>query len=73
MKDIQPGDIINGQEILGMIKLKLDEDMYSISDVKVSGSHGMKYKDKWIFVKDHPNSIKISKGTKDIIDRKSVV
>ncbi len=59
MKDIQPGDIINGQEILGMIKLKLTEDMYSISDVKVTGSHGMKYKDKWIFVKDHPDSIKI--------------
>ena len=42
-----------------MIKLKLTEDMYSISDVKVTGSHGMKYKDKWIFVKDHPDSIKI--------------
>ena len=36
-----------------MIKLKLNGDMYSINDVKVTGSHGMKYKDKWIFIKEN--------------------
>jgi len=59
MKEFEPGDLINGKEIIGMIKLKLNEDMYSINDVKVTGSHGMKYKDKWIFVADHPDSFRI--------------
>ena len=59
MKEFEPGDLISGKEIIGMIKLKLNEYMYSINDVKVTGSHGMKYKDKWIFVADHPDSFKI--------------
>ena len=59
MKDLQPGDDINGKEILGMMKLRLTGDMYSISNVRVTGSHGMKYKNEWIFVADHPDSIKI--------------
>ena len=59
IKELQPGDFINGKEIYGMIKLKLNEDMYSINNVRVTGSHGMKYKDKWIFVADHPESFKI--------------
>ena len=53
-------DVINGKEILGMMKLRLNEDMYSISNVKVAGSHGMKYKNEWIFVADHPDSVKIN-------------
>tara|TARA_R100000008_G_scaffold67369_1_gene44418 strand:+ start:524 stop:2182 length:1659 start_codon:yes stop_codon:yes gene_type:complete len=59
MKDLEPGDLINGKEIYGVIKLKLKEDMYSISDVKVTGTHRMKYEDSWIFVADHPDSFKI--------------
>ena len=60
MKDLQPGDDINGKEILGMMKLRLTGDMYSISNVRVTGSHGIKYKNEWIFVADHPDSVKIN-------------
>ena len=41
----------------GLIISKLNENMYSINNVRVTGSHGMKYKDKWIFVEDHPDSV----------------
>ena len=60
MKDLEPGDLIDGIEILGMVKMKLDEDMYSLNDVKVTGSHKVKYNDNWIFIADHPESFKIN-------------
>ena len=43
-------------------KLKLDAngvEMFNINNVIVSGSHRIKYKEQWIFVKDHPERIKI--------------
>jgi hypothetical protein len=60
MKDLQPGDFINGIEILGMVKLKLNEDMYSINDVKVTGSHKVKFNNNWIYVSNHPDSFRIN-------------
>ena len=60
MKDLQPGDFINRIEILGMVKLKLNEDMYSINDVKVTGSHKVKYNNNWIYVSNHPDSFRIN-------------
>jgi len=60
IKDLEPGDLINGIKILGMVKLKLDEDMYSLNDVKVTGTHKVKYNNTWMYVSNHPESFKIN-------------
>ena len=60
IKDLEPGDLINGIKILGMVKLKLDEDMYSLNDVKVTGTHKVKYNNNWIYVSKHPDSFVIN-------------
>ena len=59
-KDLQPGDFINGVEILGMVKLKLDEPMYSLNDVRVTGTHKVKHNNEWIYVSEHPDSFMIN-------------
>ena len=56
IKDLEPGDLINGIKILGMVKLKLDEEMYSLHNVKVTGTHKVKYNNNWIYVSKHPDS-----------------
>ena len=60
IKDLEPGDLINGIKILGMVKLKLDEDMYSLNNVKVTGTHKVKYNNTWMYVSNHPESFKIN-------------
>ena len=60
IKDLEPGDLINGIKILGMVKLKLDEDMYSLNDVRVTGTHKVKYNNTWMYVSNHPESFKIN-------------
>ena len=60
IKDLQPGDLINGIEIIGMVKLKLNEPMYSLNDVRVTGTHKVKYNNNWIYVSNHPDSFRIN-------------
>jgi len=60
IKDLEPGDLINDVKILGMVKLKLDEDMYSLNNVKVTGTHKVKYNNNWIYVSEHPDSFVIN-------------
>ena len=60
IKDLQPGDLINGIEIIGMVKLKLNEPMYSLNDVRVTGTHKVKYNNNWIYVFNHPDSFRIN-------------
>ena len=60
IKDLEPGDLINGIKILGMVKLKLDEDMYSLNNVKVTGTHKVKYNNIWMYVFEHPDSFVIN-------------
>ena len=60
IKDLEPGDLINGTKILGMVKLKLDEDMYSLNNVRVTGTHKVKYNNTWMYVSNHPESFKIN-------------
>ena len=60
IKDLEPGDLINGTKILGMVKLKLDEDMYSLNDVRVTGTHKVKYNNNWMYVSEHPDSFVIN-------------
>ena len=43
-----------------MVKLKLDEDMYSLNDVRVTGTHKVKYNNTWMYVSNHPESFKIN-------------
>lgn len=56
MEEIKAGDILANNNVV-TAKLKLDAkdvEMYQLGNITVSGSHQVKYNDKWVFVKDHP-------------------
>lgn len=58
IKDLEIYDVlINNSKITSIIKLNsLNETMYKINDIIVSGSHPVLYERRWILVKDHPFS-----------------
>ena len=61
ISEIKQGEKLHGNVFVTAI-LKLDattEIMYNLKDIIVSGSHRVKYNNKWILVSDHPNSIKL--------------
>jgi len=61
ISEIKPGDILDDStRITATMKLDLSNNkMYSLNGVIVSEYHQVKYKNQWIFVKDHPESIEI--------------
>jgi ABC-type multidrug transport system fused ATPase/permease subunit len=61
IKDIKPGDILlDGSIITSKIKvLSKDLDMYNLNGIIVSESHIVNFNNKWIKVKDHPDSKKL--------------
>jgi hypothetical protein len=59
--DIQPGDRLENN-IMVTAKIKLDASklkMFMINNVIVSESHVVKYGDKWIHVKYHPEAVEL--------------
>jgi predicted AAA+ superfamily ATPase len=65
IKDIKPGDILlDGSKITAKIKvLSKDLEMYNLNGIIVSESHIVNYNNKWIKVKDHPQSKKLNTYT----------
>ncbi len=62
IKNIKIGDILfNGDIVTATFKVdyKKGENIYNLNNILVSGSHWVLYNNKWIFVKDHPDSIVI--------------
>ena len=61
IEKIQIGDILsNNNKVTAKIKVNAKGlHMFNLHDIIVSGTHVVKYKDKWIKVKDHPESILI--------------
>jgi len=61
IKDIEVGDILEkNKTVTTKIKvLAIDHLMFSLNNVIVSESHIVKYKDKWISVANHPDSVEI--------------
>jgi len=62
IKDIKPGELLfDGSMVTAKIKVLSDDlDMYNLNGIIVSESHIVKYENRWIKVKDHPDSKKIS-------------
>jgi len=62
ISQVKPGDILlDGSQITAKIKvLAKDLDMYNLNGIIVSESHILKYKDKWIPVKQHPDAMKLT-------------
>jgi len=59
--DISVGDVLSNNNVV-TAKMKVtttNSDMYQLHDILVSDSHIVKYKDTWIPVSKHPQSIKI--------------
>lgn len=58
IQDIEIGDILkNNNKVTSKIKVNAKgQQMFNLNNITVSGSHVVKYKDKWIQVKDHPES-----------------
>lgn len=65
IEDIKVGDILVGNNIV-TAKMRLDatiSNMYTLNGIIVSGTHVVKYNEKWIQVAIHPHSIPIPKNT----------
>ena len=63
IEDLKPLDVlVDGNVITAKIKITSEDlDMYNLNDIIISESHVIKYKDKWIHVKNHPDARKIEK------------
>jgi hypothetical protein len=57
ISDIHIGDILDDGSIIQscLILDRGKEDMYKLNNVILSGTHSLLYKDKWIYVANHPN------------------
>ena len=69
IKNIQPGDILDNNSLVTctMILDSSNEDFYILDKTIVTSHHKTLYNNKWIFIKDHPNSISISPINKEPI------
>lgn len=58
IKDINVGDkLVNGSYVTAKIKVTSAElKMYKLNNIIISGSHLVKFKNKWIRVEDHPDA-----------------
>lgn len=61
IKDIQPGDILhNGHYVTAVVQVtSKDVQMYRLHNIVVSSSHLVYYKNRWIRVENHPDSVAI--------------
>lgn len=69
IETIKPGDKLENN-IIVTAKLQLNAKgipMYNINNIIVSGSHTIKYKDKWMPVRLHPNKILVENYREDYI------
>ena len=66
IKHIELGDVLeDGGKVTAKMKLtSINERMYQVGDVIVSGSHSVEYQDKWVCVRHHPDAKKIQIYTK---------
>lgn len=62
IKDINVGDkLANGSYVTAKVKVTSAQlKMYKLNNIFVSGSHLVKYNNKWIRVEEHPNATNIS-------------
>jgi hypothetical protein len=62
IKNINVGDILhNGSYVTAKIKVtSINLNMYKLYNIIISESHLVKYNDKWIRVKEHPDAIQIT-------------
>ena len=61
LNDIKVGDVLSKNNIV-LAKIDADyelENIYSLYGVEVTGSHLIRYNDKWIRVREHPDSVSI--------------
>ena len=70
IKDVKIGDRMTGDLALVTSIYNLDGkgvQMYSLSDILVTGSHKVKHKGKFIRVDKHPSAKKVSKESKNLV------
>ena len=60
--EIKVGDaLINDDEVTAIFKVSSKHSkMYKLGEIIVSNSHIVKYRNKWIFVPEHPDSIELT-------------
>ena len=57
----------DGSRVTTIFKLLPEnESLYTLNNVKVTGSHYVKYNNKWIFVKNHPKAILLDEKVKEV-------
>lgn len=68
ISEIKLNDYLSdGSRVTTIFKLLPEnEKLFSLNNVKVTGSHYVKYNNKWIFVKNHPNSILLNEPFSEV-------
>ena len=57
MKDLEVGMILeNNNQVTSIMNMVCSDDIYDLDKVLCTGKHKVKYNNKWISVKDHPDS-----------------
>ena len=66
IKDINIGDILNdGSVVTCTIKFDAkDQQLFTLSDILVTGDHRVLLNNEWVYVKEHPKSILIKNNEK---------
>jgi len=69
IKDLELGDVLlhSGQVVTKMCLNTTDVQMYCFRGIKISGTHMVHYKDKWIRVASHPEAVPIENYNKPFI------
>ena len=59
--------LCDGSRVTTIFKLLPEnETLFSLNNVKVTGSHYVKYNNKWIFVKNHPDAIPLNESFSEV-------
>ena len=68
ISEIELNDYLSdGSRVTTIFKLLPEnESLYTLNNVKVTGSHYVKYNNKWIFVKNHPKAILLDEKVKEV-------
>ena len=59
--------LCDGSRVTTIFKLLPEnERLFTLNNVKVTGSHYVKYNNKWIFVKNHPHAIELNESCTEV-------
>jgi hypothetical protein len=63
MKDLEVGMILqDNNKVTSTMEMVCSDDIYDLHNVLCTGKHRVNYNNKWIYIKNHPHSVKTNKN-----------